>query len=315
VAQQPGNVYNPLFIYGGIGLGKTHLLHAIGHLAREKHPGLNVMYISGETFLYHYVSAIRDGRSAEFRKAYRHVDLWLVDDIQLIAERQATRTEQEFFNTFNELYGTNKQIVITSDAPPKDLHFSHPRLTSRFEWGLVCDIAPPEFETRVAILQRKAGDFGSQISQEVYEYIARMIPANVRVLEGALKKLIAYCLHFGCAPTLKVAKTIVAPYSTDTGLSVVTVDKLKLVVAEHFGVSVEDLVGPSRAKAVSFPRQIAMFLARGMTNLSLPAIGKAFGGRDHTTVMYAISKIESSMGENQQLSNLLEELRQKVRQP
>ncbi len=315
VARSPGDSYNPLFIYGGVGLGKTHLLHAIGHLARKEHEGLTVRYVSGETFLYRFVSAIREGKTAEFREAYREVDLWLVDDIQLIAERKASRTEQEFFNTFNELYGVNKQIVITSDCPPKDLTFSHDRMTSRFEWGLICDIAAPDFETRVAILQRKADDYGALLSDEVFEYIAEMIPANVRILEGALKKLIAYCRHFNTAPSLKVAKTIVAPYSTDKGQSEVTVDRIKSVVADHFAVSVEDLIGSSRTKAISLPRQVAMFLGREMTNLSLPAIGNSFGGRDHTTVMYAVQKIESALGQNSRLSSVLEELRQKVRQP
>jgi len=291
VARAPAKTYNPLFIYGGVGLGKTHLMQAIGHRVHEFNPQAEILYVSGETFLYHVVTAIREDRTAAFRRRYRTVDLWLVDDIQFIAARESTRTEADFFHTFNALYETGKQIVITSDRPPKDLQLMDDRLRSRFEWGLIVDIAPPDRETRLAILQKKAENEGLQVPDEVLLYIATMIQSNIRILEGALIRITAYASLTGREITLALAKESLRDYSTGEPLVDITVEMIQEVTARHFDIDLQELVGKGRSKEVVWARQIAMYLCREMTSNSFPDIGNKFGGRDHSTVMHACDKI------------------------
>jgi chromosomal replication initiator protein len=322
VATNPGSKYNPLFIHGGVGLGKTHLMQAIGHRSRQRHPGREVVYVPGETFVYHVVSSIREDKTDLFRKKYRNVDIWLVDDVQSIAGKE--RTEAEFFHTFNALYETNKQIVITSDCPPKELELISERLKSRFEWGLIADIRPPDTETRIAILERKmfgwlegggpwvaAGDGNGEmlkIPYEVLSYIADLIQTNVRVLEGALQKVMAFTSLYGQKVTLEKAKEILKDYSTEDGPFRITLEMIQQKVCERFGVPLEEIVGKGRSKTVVVPRQVGMYLCRELTDLTLPEIGKGFGGRDHSTVIHSYRKTNEMMEENSTFRKLVEEL-------
>ena len=293
VASNPGKSYNPLFLYGGVGLGKTHLMQAVGHTARELHPGLRIEYISGDTFTYHVVSSIREDRFASFRRKYREVDLWLVDDIQFIAAKE--RTESEFFQVFNTLYETGRQIVITSDRPPKELQVMDDRLRSRFESGLIADIKPPDLETRVAILQRKATAEKSDVPDEVLQYIARMVKSNIRVLEGALISVLAAASLMQAPITLSLAAEQLRNHSIENTQQPLSIARVQQVVGEHFGLSVPELLAPKRTKNLVFPRQIAMYLCREILSSSFPAIARAFGGKDHTTVIYACGKVREEM--------------------
>jgi chromosomal replication initiator protein len=283
--------YNPLFLHGGVGLGKTHLMQAIGHRVQELNIAAEILYVSGETFLYHVVTAIREDRTAAFRRRYRNVDLWLVDDIQFIASRESSRTEADFFHTFNALYETNKQIVISSDRPPKDLQLMDDRLRSRFEWGLIVDIKPPDRETRIAILQKKAESENMPIPDEVIFYIAHMIQSNIRILEGALIKVIAYASLTGRQVTLALAKESLRDYSTGERLVDITIEDIQRAAARYYDVELADLIGKGRSKEVVVARQVAMYLCRELTANSFPDIGQRFGGKDHSTVMHACDKI------------------------
>jgi len=308
VARAPGSTYNPLFLYGGVGLGKTHLMQAIGHYASEEHPEMRVVYISGETFLNHVVTAIRENRTDAFRRSYRSVDLWLVDDIQFIASKEQSRTEAEFFHTFNALYETNKQIVITSDRPPRELQFMDDRLRSRFEMGLLTDMRMPDEETRVAILQKKAQLEHVDIPNEVLRYIAQLIQSSVRALEGALTRVIATSSLTGSPVTLENAQEWLADFTAHSGFKRISATQIRDIVARHFGLKPAELAGPKRDRAVVLPRQVAMYLARSLTDASTVKIGAAFGGRDHSTVLHACSKIDELVHTDPEIAHMVEDL-------
>jgi chromosomal replication initiator protein len=309
VAESPGKAYNPLFIYGGVGLGKTHLMHAVGHSVAKRFPSLRIEYVSTETFTNELINAIREDRMAEFRERYRSVDLLLVDDIQFIAGKE--RTQEEFFHTFNALFEAHKQIILSSDRPPKDILTLEARLRSRFEWGLITDIQPPDLETRIAILKMNAEQRGLRIGEDVLEYIARQVTSNIRELEGALMRVVAYASLNGVELTRQVAakalSDIFAPREVE-----VDPQEIVRVVAEHFGLRPEDLVGGGRRKEVVLPRQMAMFLVRELTRASLPEIGQLFGGRDHTTVLYAIQKVQELSESDREVQAILRALKEKV---
>ncbi len=284
VAEQPATAYNPLFLYGGVGLGKTHLLHAIGNACQER--GLHVLYVSSEEFTNDLINAIRTHTTQAFREKYRSADVLLVDDIQFIAGKEST--QEEFFHTFNTLHGQNKQIIVSSDRPPKSLYTLEERLRSRFEWGLTADIQQPDFETRLAILRTKCERLGRTIPPEIMEFISRRFQSNIRELEGALNRIVAFAELSGMSLTPQLAETALADLLPQRGD--VKPDAVVDVVARTFNLSVSRLLSPERTREVALPRQIAMFLMRE-TNISLPQIGQALGGRDHTTVMYACEKI------------------------
>ncbi|MER3451837.1 MAG: chromosomal replication initiator protein DnaA [Thermus sp.] len=307
VAESPGRAYNPLFIYGGVGLGKTHLMHAVGHSVAKRFPHLKIEYVSTETFTNELINAIREDRMAEFRERYRSVDLLLVDDIQFIAGKE--RTQEEFFHTFNALYEAHKQIILSSDRPPKDILTLEARLRSRFEWGLITDIQPPDLETRIAILKMNAEQRGLKVSEEVLEYIARQVTSNIRELEGALMRAVAYASLNGVELTKQVAARAISDIFAPREPSVDPEEILRRV-AEHFGLRPEDLKGSGRRKEVVLPRQLAMYLVRELTRASLPEIGQFFGGRDHTTVLYAIQKVQELVESDREVQNLLRTLKE-----
>lgn len=311
VAEQPGKTYNPLFIYGGAGLGKTHLLQAIGQHALNLHPGIRVVYVSGETFTYHYVTALREHRTAEFRRKYRNVDLWLVDDIQFLAGKE--RTEEEFFHTYNAIYDMGKQIVLSSDRAPKDLDLDR-RLLSRFECGMLADIAAPDLETRMAILQSKAASENMALPNEVILYIARLITSNIRQLEGALIKLHAYASLMRTSVTTSLAEEVLGKYFGESAPPVIDPSRVQREVANHFNIDVADLKGSCRSKDIVGPRHLAMYLSRELTDASLPAIGRAFGGRDHSTVIHACKIIAAKIAQDRAFAALVEELARRIRE-
>jgi len=302
VAEAPAKAYNPLFIYGGVGLGKTHLMHAVGHYARQRFPDIRVEYVSTETFTNDLISAIRSDRMNQFRERYRSVDMLLVDDVQFIAGKE--RTQEEFFHTFNALYEDGKQILLTSDRPPKDILTLESRLRSRFEWGLITDIQPPDLETRIAILKMNAERRGVQLGEDVLEFVARQVASNIRELEGALMRLIAYASLSGVEITPRVAASALADLFTTP--EAVTMDEILTAVAEHYGVTPTDLKSKGRSKEVVRPRQVAMYLIRQLTDSSLPEIGQFFGGRDHTTVLYATQKIGKLLADDAELRRTIE---------
>jgi len=293
VAQNPAKSYNPLFLYGGVGLGKTHLMQAIGHLASAEHAALRVEYVSGDTFTFHVVSSIRDDRFGAFRKKYRQVDVWLVDDIQFIAAKE--RTESEFFQVFNTLYETGRQVVISSDRPPKDLHLLDDRLRSRFEWGLIADLKPPDLETRIAILARRAQGEKASVPEEVLHYIARVVKSNIRVLEGALISVLAAASLTGQEITLSLAAEQLQNHTLDSEQQPLSISRVQHLVGEHFHLSVPELVARTRQRDVVFARQVAMYLCREILSASYPSIARAFGGKDHSTVIHAYEKIRKQM--------------------
>lgn len=311
VAKKPGRAYNPLFLYGGPGLGKTHLLQAIGHYVLENCPGMRIAYVSGETFTYHYVSALQEHRSEDFRRKYRSVDIWLVDDIQFLAGKE--RTKEEFFHTFNALYQANKQVVLTSDRPPKDINPLEERLRSRFEAGLVVDVAPPDLETRIAILKDRAAAENANLPPEVIERVAELIKTNVRALEGALITLIAHSSLMKRTLTPELADEILSRYMIDKKFAEITPDAIQRAVARAFGVEADDLRGKKKTKEISLARHVAMYICRELTSHPLSTIGRAFGGRDHTSVLYASSRIDALLKHDsslrQTVDKLLEDLR------
>jgi chromosomal replication initiator protein len=312
VSRAPGKSYNPLFIYGGVGLGKTHLMQAIGHAILAANPKLKVSCISGETFTYHVVNAIREDHFSAFREAYRAVDVWLVDDIQSIATRE--RTEQEFFQTFNMLHETGKQIIITSDRPPKDLQILDSRLRSRFEWGLMADIKAPDLETRIAILEKKVEIERAVVSTDVVRYIATTVSSNIRVLEGALTRVLAASSILGEPLTVAFAQEQLRDHSTFTGTRALTITDVQEKVMEHFGVTLADLNGGRRTQDLVLPRQIAMYLCRQMLSASFPEIARRFGGRDHSTVIYACNKLEQTIKIDKQMRATVSELTSRLQE-
>ncbi|HEY0703554.1 MAG TPA: chromosomal replication initiator protein DnaA [Candidatus Acidoferrales bacterium] len=290
VAEQPSKSYNPLFLYGGVGLGKTHLMQAIGHTLKRRNPALRLTYISAEKFTNEVIASIRFERMAGFRDRFRNMDVLMVDDIQFIATRE--RTQEEFFHTFNALYDQQKQIVISSDCPPKEISSIEERLRSRFEWGLIADIQPPDLETKIAILQKRAESERVQLPDEVAEYIARAIKSNIRELEGALTRLMAYASLTGATVNLATAQQVLKNI-IDTQEKKVTIEQIQKRVGEVFGLRAQDLKVRSNSQQIAFPRQVAMFVVKQLTSASLPEIGRQFGGKHHTTVLHSINKIES----------------------
>ncbi len=306
VAENPARAYNPLFLYGGVGLGKTHLLHAIGNRAIEK--GLQVLYVSSEEFTNDLINAIRTHTTQSFREKYRQMDVLLIDDIQFIAGKEST--QEEFFHTFNTLHGQDKQIVISSDRPPKAMNTLEERLRSRFEWGLAADIQPPDFETRVAILRFKAERSGRVVPNDIMEMIARRMQSNIRELEGALTRVIAFADLRGMPLSSELVQSALGDMMNKQ--RVVGPDAIIQIVARSFGITVERLLGRERSKQVALPRQIAMYLLREDANISLPQIGEALGGRDHTTVMYACTKIMDMMERDQRIRRQVLDIRQEL---
>ncbi len=307
VAERPGYIYNPLFIYSGVGLGKTHLLHSIGHLAYNLDNSLNVRYVTSEKFTHDFIQKVRSGRMDEFYDLYRQAEVLLIDDIQFLAGR--TETQQEFFHTFNILHEQGKQIVISSDRSPKDLKNLDDRLVSRFSGGLITDIAPPSFETRIAILEKKANLEGVKLPGEISVYIAKHITDNIRDLEGALIRLIAYCNHRGETLDIETAEKVLGGLIDTKRPGVPTdINHILDTVAEYFNVTKKVLLSPNRTKKVAFARQMAMFLAREHTNLSLAQIGAEIGGRDHSTVIYACEKIRKESTEEPYVEMTLKNL-------
>jgi len=310
VAKIPGKSYNPLFLYGGVGLGKTHLMQAIGHHVLEHNPNLQVTYVSGDTFTFHVVTSIRENRFSAFRARYRAVDVWLVDDIQLIAAKE--RTEAEFFQAFNALYEMDKQIIISSDRPAKELRILDARLKSRFESGLMADLKSPDFETRIAILQKKAQQEQVSVPEEVVRYIAKVCDSNIRILEGALTKIIAASSLTGVEITLALAAEQLKDHSLGGRMKPVNIAQIQQVVASHFNLTVEQLSEVKRTRDLVFARQMAMFLIRQTLHSSFPEIAREFGGKDHSTVIHACTKIKDLMDRDQQIKALVSEIEGKL---
>ncbi len=310
VAEAPAQSYNPLFIYGGVGLGKTHLMHAIGHYIMEQTPSYKVIYVSSEKFTNELINAIKDDKNEAFRQKYRNIDVLLIDDIQFIAGKE--RTQEEFFHTFNALYESNKQIIISSDKPPREIATLEERLRSRFEWGLQADIQAPDFETRIAILKKKAQLENIYIPNDVYEFIADNIASNIRELEGALIRVIAYSSLVKSEINLDVAKEALKDILSANKNRVINCDIIMDVVSRHFDLKIEDFKSKKRSRNIAFPRQIAMYLCRELTDMSLPQIGNEFGGRDHTTVMHAFSKISENIDSDYEVRRTVEELRRNI---
>jgi chromosomal replication initiator protein len=290
VAEQPSKSYNPLFLYGGVGLGKTHLMQAIGHSLKKRNPALRLTYVSAEKFTNEVIASLRFDRMSSFRDRFRTMDVLMVDDIQFIATRE--RTQEEFFHTFNALYDQQKQIVISSDCPPKEISAIEERLRSRFEWGLIADIQPPDLETKIAILQKKAENERVRLADDVAEYIARSIKSNIRELEGALIRLVAFSSLTGAEVNLATAQQVLKNI-IEIQEKKVTIEQIQKRVGEHFGLRAQDLKVRSNSKVIAFPRQVAMFLVKQLTSASLPEIGRQFGGKHHTTVLHSINKIET----------------------
>jgi len=312
VAEAPAKAYNPLFVYGDSGLGKTHLLHAIGHYAQTLYSGLRVRYVSSEEFTNDFINMIRDGKQDGFRRRYRDVDVLLVDDIQFLENKEGT--QEEFFHTFNTLHNASKQIVISSDRAPKRLVTLEDRLRSRFEWGLLTDVQPPELETRIAILRRKAIQEGLNAPPEVLEYIASRISTNIRELEGALIRVTAFASLNRQSVDLQLAEIVLKDLIPEAQGPQITTATIMGQTASYFGLSIEDLCGTSRSRVLVTARHIAMYLCRELTDLSLPKIGQQFGGRDHTTVMNADRKIRSLMAERRSIYTQVTELTNRVKQ-
>jgi chromosomal replication initiator protein len=310
VAEAPSRSYNPLFIYGGVGLGKTHLMHAISHYVLTHHPGMKLTYISGERFMNEVVNAIRYERILEFRERYRGVDLLLVDDIQFIVGKE--RTQTEFFHTFNALHDVQKQIVLSSDCPPHQIADLEERLRSRFEWGLIADIQPPDLETKMAILKRKAEAEGVPLPNEVALYIAGRIKSNIRELEGSLIRLLAWASLKGQHVTMQMTQEVLHDVLRHDEKTV-TIEKIQKFVAEYYRLKVAELKSRDNSKSVSMPRQVAMYICKSLTNASLPEIGKNFGGKHHSTVIYSIRKIEDLRQRDPSFNTLINTLVESVR--
>jgi chromosomal replication initiator protein len=310
VAEAPAQAYNPLFIYGGVGLGKTHLMHAIGHYILEQNSNFNVLYTSSEKFTNELINAIKDDKNEEFRNKYRNIDILLIDDIQFIGGKE--RTQEEFFHTFNALYESNKQIVISSDKPPKEILTLEERLRSRFEWGLIADIQAPDIETRIAILRKKSQLEHYDIPNDVLVYIASNIESNIRELEGALNRVIAYSSLTGAEINLELAQDCLKQILSGRTVTNINHDTIMKVVSRYYDIMPEQLLSHKRSRNISYPRQVAMYLCRELTDMSLPKIGQVFGGRDHTTVMHACDKIAEEMEQNADLRRAISELKRNI---
>ncbi|PXY34796.1 chromosomal replication initiator protein DnaA [Prauserella sp. PE36] len=312
VAEAPSRAYNPLFIWGESGLGKTHLLHAVGHYAQRLFPGMRVRYVSTEEFTNDFINSLRDDRKVAFQRRYRDIDILLVDDIQFLEGKEGT--QEEFFHTFNTLHNANKQIVVSSDRPPKRLETLEDRLRTRFEWGLITDIQPPELETRIAILRKKAAQDRLAVPGDVLEFIAARIEANIRELEGALIRVTAFASLNQQPVDVGLAEIVLRDLIPDSQAPEISAPTIMGVTAEFFDVTLDDLCGPGKTKALATARQIAMYLCRELTDMSLPRIGQTFGGRDHTTVMHADKKIRKEMAERRRIYDQVQELTSRIKQ-
>lgn len=312
VAESPAKAYNPLFIYGGVGLGKTHLMHAIGHYILENNPSSKVVYVSSEKFTNELINSIKDDKNVDFRNKYRNIDVLLIDDIQFIAGKE--RTQEEFFHTFNALHDATKQIILSSDRPPKEIPTLEDRLRSRFEWGLIADIQAPDFETRMAILKKKADVENLNIPNEVMVYIATKIKSNIRELEGALIRIVAFSSLTNKEISVDLAAEALKDIISSKQSKQVTIDLIQDVVANYYNLKVDDFKSARRTRNVAFPRQIAMYLSRKLTDMSLPKIGEEFGGRDHTTVIHAYEKISGNLKVDESLQNAVNDLTKRINQ-
>ncbi len=312
VAEAPARAYNPLFIWGESGLGKTHLLHAVGHYTQRLFPGMRVRYVSTEEFTNDFINSLRDDRKVAFQRRYRDVDVLLVDDIQFLEGKEGT--QEEFFHTFNTLHNSNKQIVVSSDRPPKRLETLEDRMRTRFEWGLTTDIQPPELETRIAILRKKAAQDRLAVPGDVLEFIAERIERNIRELEGALIRVTAFASLNRQPVDTQLAEIVLRDLIPDSAASEITAPTIMAVTADFFSVSIEELCGPGKTKALAQARQIAMYLCRELTDLSLPRIGQTFGGRDHTTVMHADKKIRNEIAQRRKTFEQVQELTARIKQ-
>ncbi|MFH2232322.1 MAG: chromosomal replication initiator protein DnaA, partial [Patescibacteria group bacterium] len=310
VATQPGTTYNPLFIYGGSGLGKTHLLHAIGNHLSKTDPDKKVLYVTSERFTNDFIHSIRGGKGKEFKDLYRNVDVLLVDDIQFISGKEST--QEEFFHTFNALHQANKQLVLSSDRQPKDIQAIENRLQTRMEWGMMADISSPDFETRVAILGEKIKEKGAELSLDIQRYIAGTVQSNVRELEGALNKILAYHQFKNTLPTLETVQSLLQSYIPSVPKRNITPRRLMEIVVIYYDITLDELMGKSREQRLAYPRQIAMYLLRHEAKCSFPAIGEHVGGRDHTTAMHACTKIAGLAKNDEQLKRDLSLLREKL---
>lgn len=311
VAETPAKAYNPLFIYGGVGLGKTHLMHAIGHYIIQNNADLEISYVTSEKFTNELINSIRFDNPESFRNKYRKTDVLLIDDIQFLAGKEST--QEEFFHTFNTLYEANKQIIISSDRPPKSIPTLEDRLRSRFEWGLITDIQAPDYETRIAILRKKAQQEGLEVPDDAISYIADKVYSNIRELEGALVRIVAYASLTNSTITPEMAAEVLKDILPPNKPKVITATLIQKVVAEHYKIKLDDLKAKKRTRAIAFPRQIAMYITRELTDLSLPKIGNEFGGRDHTTVLHACDKISSDMEQDIELQNTVQQLIKKIK--
>ena len=312
VAESPAKAYNPLFIYGGVGLGKTHLMHAIGHFILESTPTSKVVYVSSEKFTNELINSIKDDKNVEFRNKYRNIDVLLIDDIQFIAGKE--RTQEEFFHTFNDLYELNKQIILSSDRPPKEIPTLEDRLRSRFEWGLIADIQAPDFETRMAILRKKADIENLDLPNDVLVYVATKIKSNIRELEGALIRIVAFASLTNKDITIELASEALKDIISSKQSRQVTIEIIQEVVSNYYSLSMEEFKSARRTRNVAFPRQIAMYLCRKLTDMSLPKIGEEFGGRDHTTVIHACEKISKGLKTDEALETAVAELNKRINQ-
>jgi chromosomal replication initiator protein len=310
VAEAPGDSYNPLFLYGGVGLGKTHLMHAIGHEVHDRFPRKRVVYLTSEQFTNEVISSIATARMGEFRHKYRTVDVLLIDDVQFLAGKD--RTKEEFFHTFNALHEINKQIVISSDRPPKEIPTLEDRLRSRFEWGLIADIQSPDFETRLAILHSKLGANESLVPEDVLSFIAHKVQRNIRELEGALTRVQAFAAVHQRPVDAEEAARLLADIIPASTRKPINVERIQALVADYYNVTLDDMKGKRRDKHIVFPRQVAMFLVREETPSSLPAIGKAFGGRDHTTALHSIEKIANELKEDERLRYEVQAIKERL---
>ncbi|ATW28720.1 chromosomal replication initiator protein DnaA [Candidatus Formimonas warabiya] len=312
VAEAPSKAYNPLFIYGGVGLGKTHLMHAIGQYVNLHNPHAKVVYVSSEKFTNELINAIRDDKTVQFRNKYRGMDVLLVDDIQFLAGKE--RTQEEFFHTFNALHEANKQLIISSDRPPKEIPTLEDRLRSRFEWGLITDIQPPDLETRIAILRKKAKIENIMVPNEVMVFIANKIQSNIRELEGALIRVVAYSSLTGKEVIPELVQEALKDILPESKPKKISIELIQQAIADHFNLKVEDFKAKKRTRAVAYPRQIAMYLARELTDASLPKIGEEFGGRDHTTVLHAHEKISQERSQDTNLDRTISALVSQLQQ-
>jgi chromosomal replication initiator protein len=313
VAEAPAQAYNPLFIYGGTGLGKTHLLQAVGQYVGEHGNGLTARYITSETFMNDFINSLRDKRIEGFKQRYRTYDLLLIDDIQFLEHKE--RIQEEFFHTFNSLYEAGRQIVISSDRPPKEIATLEERLRSRFEWGLITDIQPPDLETRIAILRKKEKTDRIHVPDpDVLTYVAERVTTNIRELEGALTRVVAFSSLTGRPMTVELAEDVLKDVFPQGQSVEISIRRIQETVSERFGMTVHELCSAKRSQSIAYPRQVAMYLSRALTDSSLPKIGKEFGGRDHTTVMHANAKIEGMIREDRSVYNLVQELTARIKQ-